>query len=326
MNKISDAYGSKGIIVDVWEDEEMPVTADGVRADVIMDPSSLPSRSNVGRVYEQYIAASSRKAQQIIRAEKDDKKAWNHVMSFLEAFGGEQKDWYAQATDQDKYEILKQIREKEFYLHYRASSDRRAWEIVNDIEKTIYKPVVDYVYFNYRGEVRKTKHKAMIGPIYTILLSKLPEDFLITCSAPRFNHYMIAVGSSTTQKLSSHISRNPLKIFGETENRMVASVAGPQALIELQDRNCSVETLKHLVETFLTAEHPGFCENLVDREKHKFGGNSALNLMKHVLEVGGVGIKYVPDPNYKFDETMIPGIGLKDRKLGVVKSPRSKRA
>lgn len=303
----------------------MPFSKDGVRADILMDPSSLPSRSNVGRVYEQYIAAASRKARQIIINEKDDKKAWEHVLGFLKAVGTEQYDYYAKATPQDKHEILSQIREREFYLLYRTASKRKAWEIVLDLEKTIYKPVVDNLLINYRGELRETKYPALIGPIHTVLLSKLPEDFLITCGSPRFNHYMISVGASQTQKLSSHISRNPLKIFGETENRMVASVGGPQALIELQDRNCSLGTLKHIVETFLTAEKPGFCENLVDREKYKFGGNSALNLMKHVLEVGGVGLKYEKDPNYHFDETMIPGIGLKDKKLGPVKSAKSKK-
>ena len=49
----------KGVIIDVWDDHLMPFNEYG-RADIIMDPSSIPSRMNVGRLYEQYYNAISR--------------------------------------------------------------------------------------------------------------------------------------------------------------------------------------------------------------------------------------------------------------------------
>lgn len=290
----------------------MPYTKDGVRADLIMDPSSLPSRSNVGLVYEQYFNGASRKLRDIVRHEPDDNVAWSHVIAFLEAYGGPQLEYYSNATPEEQREILTEIREKEFYLHYSVSSDKRAWEVVQDLEKTPYKPLVDNLLINYRGKVRETRYPAMIAPIYEMLLCKTPEESLMACSVPRFNHYMVAVGNSSAQKLSKHISNSPIKIYGETENRMLASIAGDKGLVEIQDRNCSIPTLKHIIDQILTAEHPGFCDNLVDRSKYKFGHNSALSLMKHVFEVGGIGIEYKEDPNYNFNETMIPGIGLKD--------------
>lgn len=295
----------------VWDDEKMPMTKDGVRADIIMDPSSLPSRANVGRVYEQYFNGASRKLRSIVRAEKDDKKAWQHVMSFLEAYGTEQEAYYKNANAKERDEILKEIREREFYLHYRVSSSKRAWEIVNDLEKTIYKPLVDTISLHYRGEHIETKKPAMIAPIYTYLLCKIPDESLITCSIPRFNHYMIAIGASSSQKHTRHVSHNPLKIFGETENRMLIAVAGPMAALEIKDRNCSIPTLKNIIDTFLTADKPTYTDKLVDRSKVKFGEDSALQLVKHIFSVAGIGIKYEKDPNYNFDVNMLPGIGLK---------------
>lgn len=44
----------------VWDDERMPVDAQGNRADIIMDADSTIKRMNVGRMYEQYNNATSR--------------------------------------------------------------------------------------------------------------------------------------------------------------------------------------------------------------------------------------------------------------------------
>lgn len=66
--KLTDFHGGKGVIVAVWEDEWMPVDAEGNRADIIMDADSTIKRMNVGRMYEQYNNATSRTVTNQVRA------------------------------------------------------------------------------------------------------------------------------------------------------------------------------------------------------------------------------------------------------------------
>lgn len=66
--KLTDFHGGKGVIVAVWEDDWMPVDAEGNRADIIMDADSTIKRMNVGRMYEQYNNAASRSVTNAVRA------------------------------------------------------------------------------------------------------------------------------------------------------------------------------------------------------------------------------------------------------------------
>lgn len=66
--KLTCLHGGKGVIVAVWEDEWMPVDAEGNRADLIMDTDSTIKRMNVGRMYEQYNNAASRTVSNHVRA------------------------------------------------------------------------------------------------------------------------------------------------------------------------------------------------------------------------------------------------------------------
>ncbi|AOY97675.1 hypothetical protein BKK79_37755 (plasmid) [Cupriavidus sp. USMAA2-4] len=67
--KRTDFHGGKGVIVEIWPDERMPVDANGVRAEAIMDGMATVNRMNFGRLYEHYInAASFGLAQEITRS------------------------------------------------------------------------------------------------------------------------------------------------------------------------------------------------------------------------------------------------------------------
>ena len=58
---------SKGAIVDIWPDEDMPVDITGRnRADLLMEPGSVISRMNPGRIYEHYVAGMSRRCKHMI--------------------------------------------------------------------------------------------------------------------------------------------------------------------------------------------------------------------------------------------------------------------
>lgn len=57
--KITDRHGGKGVISRIVKDEDMPVDAQGMRADLVMDPASVSARMNTGQLMEQAINRTS---------------------------------------------------------------------------------------------------------------------------------------------------------------------------------------------------------------------------------------------------------------------------
>jgi DNA-directed RNA polymerase subunit beta len=51
-DKLAGRHGNKGVVTMIVPDREMPQTGDGEAVDIIMDPHGIPSRINVGQVFE----------------------------------------------------------------------------------------------------------------------------------------------------------------------------------------------------------------------------------------------------------------------------------
>jgi DNA-directed RNA polymerase beta subunit len=58
-DKLSGRHGNKGIIVKIIPDEEAPKTKDGSPVDVLLNPHGVPSRINIGQIYETAIGKIS---------------------------------------------------------------------------------------------------------------------------------------------------------------------------------------------------------------------------------------------------------------------------
>ncbi|SVE52786.1 uncharacterized protein METZ01_LOCUS505640, partial [marine metagenome] len=51
-DKVSGRHGNKGIVSIIVPEEDMPFTADGVPVDIVLNPLGVPSRMNLGQLYE----------------------------------------------------------------------------------------------------------------------------------------------------------------------------------------------------------------------------------------------------------------------------------
>ena len=55
-DKLAGRYGNKGIVAKIAREEDMPYLPDGTRVDVILNPIGIPSRMNIGQLYEGALA------------------------------------------------------------------------------------------------------------------------------------------------------------------------------------------------------------------------------------------------------------------------------
>jgi len=65
-DKIANRHGNKGVISRVVPDEEMPVTEDGRKLDIIINPLGILSRMNSGQLYELHLSEALQKGKENI--------------------------------------------------------------------------------------------------------------------------------------------------------------------------------------------------------------------------------------------------------------------
>jgi len=60
-DKIAGRHGNKGIISRVVRDEDMPFLEDGTPVDIVLNPLGVPSRMNLGQIYETVLGWAGQK-------------------------------------------------------------------------------------------------------------------------------------------------------------------------------------------------------------------------------------------------------------------------
>jgi DNA-directed RNA polymerase subunit beta len=60
-DKMAGRHGNKGIVARIVRDEDMPFLADGTPVDIVLNPLGVPSRMNLGQIYETVLAWAGQK-------------------------------------------------------------------------------------------------------------------------------------------------------------------------------------------------------------------------------------------------------------------------
>ena len=291
-HKLTDKSGSKGVIVDIREDDKMPyiITNKGNRitADIVMDPAAVVSRMNISRLYEQYFNGASRKCQELMRLCKTPEEQFEILLEFLGYINLSQMRWYESVSVEKRNEILNECLNKEVYVMYRLSSEDRPYEIVSILEQSKFKP--DRVPLNiptYNGTIT-TDNLFTIAPVYTLLLSKTPDSFLSVASA-RVNHFGFPIGVSSTIRDGIPYRNSPTKVLSETEVRLYRAYVSDKAIVELKDRANNPDTHEQIYYNILDAKMPTNIEHVIDRS-NGYNESVAMKLTNSIFNTFGIGI------------------------------------
>ncbi len=71
-DKMAGRHGNKGVISRILPEEDMPFLADGTPVDIVLNPLGVPSRMNVGQIFETHLGWAARGLGRQIRALLDD--------------------------------------------------------------------------------------------------------------------------------------------------------------------------------------------------------------------------------------------------------------
>lgn len=317
--KLTDFHGGKGVICKTRPRAMMPRDKWGNICDVGIFGGSTMRRSNYGRIYEHGFGAASRDLSQRLRVEagldRHAKLTLNEVKTspqiqdnaWIEYAFAELQDFYAIITV-DMHEILK------------THPDKRAYvcEVLKDGFSYIYSPIEDEVhlpkamttlinsrfcpnydtvtYTDQAGNVRETKDKVLIGPLYMMLLEKIGDDWSSVASV-KVQQFGLPSKLNNSDRSSTPGRETAIRSFGESETRSYNCTVGPVPTLELLDQTNNPQSHKAVIEALLSSEFSSNIERAVDREKIPYGNSRPVNLFDHLLECADIRLVYAPSHN-----------------------------
>jgi len=85
-DKLANRHGNKGTISRFVPDDLMPVSEDGTRADIVINPLGIVSRMNIGQVYECHLSQAVLNLKKITSEMIESKKPLNEIKEFVYKF------------------------------------------------------------------------------------------------------------------------------------------------------------------------------------------------------------------------------------------------
>lgn len=291
--KLTGLHGDKGVVVDIWPDEDMPTDFTGARADIITDFDSTIKRMNPSRTYEPYINASARflsmQIEEDLYSGSPIQPLWDKITDFysivtplmLDDLNNLYKD------ESGKRRHLENIAMNGIYKYQPPDNPVDYADAIYELSQKYPAPLGSVTYRGRKGQWVKTKHPVLIGGMYILLLEKTGNTWQSVSSAKQ-QHYGIPAKINNSDKYSSPGRHQAVRIFGESEVRLIAAICGGDITADMLDQTNNPIVHRHVTETILTADNPMAIERIVDREKMPVGNGRILTLVKHVLECAGV--------------------------------------
>ena len=103
-DKMAGRHGNKGVISRILPEEDMPFLEDGTPVDIVLNPLGVPSRMNVGQIFETHLGFAARGLGQQIGEQLDEWRAANPDVTAgkpPEALMAKLKDVYGESYYED---------------------------------------------------------------------------------------------------------------------------------------------------------------------------------------------------------------------------------
>ncbi|MCE2510916.1 MAG: DNA-directed RNA polymerase subunit beta, partial [Alphaproteobacteria bacterium] len=113
-DKMAGRHGNKGVISKIVPIEDMPYLEDGTPVDVVLNPLGVPSRMNVGQIFETHLGWASaglgRQLGALLDQVRQNKKYDEIRKRLVELYGPEQKKDFSELSDEELDELAGNLR------------------------------------------------------------------------------------------------------------------------------------------------------------------------------------------------------------------------
>ena len=302
------------MIVQIWEDEWMPVDAAGNRAEIIASSNSTVARSNWGRPLIPYFAGAARDVRKRLLSTPglpskinveslmlaDDNVfnyLYNTLLEFYAIVSPKQYYWFChKVTNKEKRaEHLAKCLIDKIYPFMPVDNPINDIDAVLQLEERFPQTYGPVTYRGIGGVYVTTVDAIRIVPMYFMLLEKIADDGS-SANMGKLQHHGLLASQTKTEKYAQNYRPNHTRNFGEAEMRLTVFYARSViAAAEIHDRNNNPDTMHSMAYTLLRHPTPTNIDCIVDRKKIPLGGTRPLQYLQHFMQANGARISYMSE-------------------------------
>jgi hypothetical protein len=298
--KITSRDGAKGVISDIWKDEDMPSYQCGskvVHADLAITGESPFNRLNTSQLYEQFINfASDIIVQRCIDGEVGDYEA---QFTYLLKFMGLIRPIYAKlilemagTTPTTRRAWVEEVHQKGLYYiippYTKTISPKMIIAISQDFN--IHEVPVWYHQYDATGNRYRVDcvDKTIIGSKYVMLLGKLPLDMLSAIEFGYVSQFNLPVKSTSNDiKQQSLFGRTPCR-YGEDETAILTMSCGALTVARLLGLYSNCLTAQDLLKKhLLTDPYPTRLDHIEMTDQEIVQQSNNIKIMSHMFAAAG---------------------------------------
>jgi hypothetical protein len=297
--KITNQHGGKVEIGEVRPKELMPVDANGVRADIIMDIRSIIHRMNMGAYHEGELAYMLQLFNKAIKdvmkdvniakaPEKKINEIYDILLDFIQHIDCGQAVAYPQVKDlKTKRQILNHIKKDALRL---VISDKDDYVTsINNLLNSKYKGKSGFLYLPLWDQYTSTPIRCT--NMYVMFLDKIGEIYLASSSV-YINPLGVPISPSKVIKDMMPANYVATKTLSEVETQHYTSFLPKDFIPEMRERSANPERHKVMLDTIIHAKNPMDIDRVIPRDEYKFEGDIPGKAFRSILQTFGVDIVY----------------------------------
>lgn len=299
--KISDRGGAKGVISDIRKLEDMPVTADGIVADILISGESPFNRLNDGQYTEQFINYVSEVVCNRVRTSTAPvDELYEYVLKYIELVRPIYAKFIRQNTEQDKLSFIQTVRTEGIYFIIPPFCKNIVPATIKRIaeELDIQHQRISYATYDAEGNriVHNIEEPGLIGSKYIYLLGKIPIDSVNCIEYGYVSQFGLPVKpGSKTIKTQSLIGSTPCR-YGEDETMILCMSVDPEVVKRMYGIYAtSSEAASKMQMALLTAKNPSNIDHIDMSTKEIIESDISIALLKHQLAEAGYEIVQVDE-------------------------------
>ncbi len=297
-SKITDINGGKGVLVSIVDDDKMPMTQDGIVADVVSEPSI--GRMNVGRLYEPYVNASGKPAIEAVcnmlgvpsysdvdlTGHPKIKEAFD-LLNFYYAHFNPDMDMRGQMSLQDMQINLEHVIKHGTYVIIPTNNAYKLCDIQQALSRSMFAPKIEPIWiYNSQGQRSLSKQNVLMGKLYMILLQQTTTNWSATSSARVQMHGLICPKNRDT-KTSRPYTDQGTRFWGQSEGRIATSYIGKEFAAVNHDMQNNPILHEHVCKSTVAADNPMQIQNVIDGFDFSECGNVPVNMFHHYMAAFG---------------------------------------
>lgn len=304
-SKGTGKYGNKGIFCKFIPDEDMPMLADGTRAELIYEVASPHSRNNSpvttigglamccrqlrGKIRETFGVDIHTAIHDFSLIEANPElvdNAFNKIMEFLNVFGSPTYDHYLGANQSDRNDIIYEVVSDEFRMTTKPDNESMLIGMALIDAHPEFSLKRQKITSNMDGDFVSFVDEGSFTVQAFMLQNKL-GDKTKACAIPYENGYQLPSSQTPANKDTRQGNDSPVVLFGGTETRTLPIYCEQEGFAHSFDLAKNPDSRAYAYGTILRADNPSDIKNLVRRDLLPYGKDPFTKLVQSVTKSVG---------------------------------------